>query len=102
MSRSICDLVAHTVGVSSEPDITETTLIEGRDCLIITASDGLWEFISNQEAIDIAAKCPDPRDAVLKLLQESEIRWRQVEEVVDDTTICVAFVKGFEGNELIG
>ena len=101
MSRSICDYVAHTVGVSSIPEIQEQDLVEGRDCIIIVGSDGLWEFVSNQEAIDVAARCTDPRDAVLKLLQESETRWKHAEEVVDDTTICVAYIKGFEGNEII-
>jgi serine/threonine protein phosphatase PrpC len=48
MSRSLCDKIAHMAGVSSEPDILERTLSENNDCLLILATDGLWEFMKDQ------------------------------------------------------
>jgi serine/threonine protein phosphatase PrpC len=49
MSRSLGDAVAHTAGVSSEPDFVEYEFSSGRDDLILVmASDGLWEFMSDQ------------------------------------------------------
>lgn len=50
MSRSIGDKVAHTVGVTSEPEI-RCSAVKPEDRFIILASDGLWEFISSQEAV---------------------------------------------------
>ena len=48
MSRSIGDQIAKSVGVICDPDIREID-IEKDDKFIIVASDGLWEFLSNEE-----------------------------------------------------
>lgn len=52
MSRSLGDRIAHSVGVSSEPEITEMLLTE-QDKIIIIASDGVWEFLSNNDVAEI-------------------------------------------------
>jgi serine/threonine protein phosphatase PrpC len=52
MTRSFGDRVAATVGVMSEPEIKEFDFCE-EDKYMIIASDGIWEFISSQECIDI-------------------------------------------------
>ena len=50
MSRSLGDAIAHTAGVSSEPEFFEYEFNRGReDLILVTASDGLWEFMSDQE-----------------------------------------------------
>lgn len=48
MSRSLGDTVAHTAGVISEPEMHAVELMPA-DKVMIWASDGLWEFMSNQE-----------------------------------------------------
>lgn len=48
MSRSIGDYVAHSVGVSTNPEVTRFDLVED-DKFIVIASDGVWEFLSNDE-----------------------------------------------------
>lgn len=48
MSRSLGDQVAQSVGVSPEPEITIYD-IDINDRYIIIASDGVWEFLSNDE-----------------------------------------------------
>lgn len=50
------------VGVSSEPDHVHITL-DHRDKFMILASDGIWEFISSQEAVDMVATAPSVEDA---------------------------------------
>ena len=60
MSRSLCDTVAHTVGVISIPEITERTLTDDERAIVI-GSDGLWEFISSNEAIRLIQDCKDPK-----------------------------------------
>ena len=49
MSRSLGDGLAHTIGVSWEPEVKQLVL-EPSDKFIVIASDGVWEFISNEEA----------------------------------------------------
>jgi serine/threonine protein phosphatase PrpC len=100
MSRSLCDAVAHSAGVSSEPEFFEYDFNKnGReDLILVMASDGLWEFVSDQEVIDIAASTTEPRYAVDKLINEANDRWMKEEQVVDDTTVCVAFLGNFMVN----
>jgi len=52
MSRSIGDQYAHTLGCSSEADITHR-ILKPCDKIIIIASDGVWEYMSNTEVANI-------------------------------------------------
>ena len=90
MSRSFGDQVAASVGVLATPEITQHVL-EENDEFIVLASDGVWEFISNQEAVDLIAKYSDPKEAALALVKESERRWRLEEEVIDDITCLIVY-----------
>ena len=49
MTRSIGDLVAGSVGVTSEPEIQVFNCLTTQDKALIIASDGLWDRLSNQE-----------------------------------------------------
>ena len=48
MSRSLGDKVAQSVGVSPIPEIFEFH-IKPTDSFIVIASDGIWEFLSNEK-----------------------------------------------------
>ena len=50
MTRSMGDLVAASVGVSQEPEILEFTL-SSDDRMIIIGSDGVFEFLDNDEIL---------------------------------------------------
>lgn len=52
MSRSLGDTSAKEIGVLAEPDIYEYCL-NSNDKFIIIASDGVWEYITCEEALDI-------------------------------------------------
>ena len=52
MSRSMGDKVAHSVGVSADPEVKEFTL-GLNDKFIVIASDGVWEFLSNEDVAGI-------------------------------------------------
>mmetsp|Transcript_19825 Transcript_19825/g.19833 ORF Transcript_19825/g.19833 Transcript_19825/m.19833 type:complete len:367 (-) Transcript_19825:76-1176(-) len=54
-SRTIGDAVAQTIGVIPIPEIHELEIVEDFE-LLIMCSDGVWEFMSDQEAIDIVKK----------------------------------------------
>lgn len=104
MSRSLGDAVAHTAGVSSEPEFFEYEFSQGReDLVLVMASDGLWEFMSDQEVMEAAVATTEPRFAVDRLINESNEKWMREEQVIDDTTVCVAFLGSFRaensGNE---
>eukprot|EP01029_Cantina_marsupialis_P010217 TRINITY_DN23282_c3_g1_i1.p1 TRINITY_DN23282_c3_g1~~TRINITY_DN23282_c3_g1_i1.p1 ORF type:complete len:333 (+),score=109.84 TRINITY_DN23282_c3_g1_i1:56-1054(+) len=91
MSRSLGDTVAHTTGVISTPEITRHTFTPN-DKFLVLASDGLWEFISNEEVSDVVRSMEDPKAAVDQLITEASARWMKEEQVVDDTTVIVAYL----------
>jgi len=90
MSRSLGDAVAHTAGVVSEPEYVSHMLDDSDRCLVI-ATDGLWEFMSNEEVIDIVMAQKDPKVAVDLLIMEANRRWMKEEQVIDDTTVIVVY-----------
>jgi serine/threonine protein phosphatase PrpC len=48
MSRSLGDQIAHSVGVSSIPEI-KTFLVGVDDKFVIIGSDGVFEFLTNED-----------------------------------------------------
>ncbi|PNW88452.1 hypothetical protein CHLRE_01g030200v5 [Chlamydomonas reinhardtii] len=93
MSRALGDVLAHQVGVTSEPDHS-TMELTPQDKFIVLASDGVWEFISSKEAVDIVAQYESAEEACRQLVDEAYQRWLTEEEgVVDDiTAVVVRFV----------
>jgi serine/threonine protein phosphatase PrpC len=79
MSRSIGDFVAASVGVTCEPEISECVINEFCKYLVL-ASDGLWEFMKNEEVMDIVNQYypNDIQSAVEHLIKESTLRWNKV------------------------
>lgn len=92
MSRSFGDDVATSVGVISVPQLTEHD-ITPEDKMVIWASDGVWEFISSQDAVDMIANCKSADVACKLLVQESVVRWKKEEEVIDDISALVVFLE---------
>ena len=92
MSRSLCDEVAKRASVISDPDVYNVHL--GGDVVFLCmATDGLWEFMTNEEVVSrIEASGGDPRKGIDVLMKESKKRWRKEEEVVDDTSIIIAYL----------
>ena len=78
MSRSLGDRVAHSVGVSCEAEITECTLNE-QSKIIIMASDGVWEFLSNEEVANTVLPYFDkgaPEAAANALVKAAIQKWK--------------------------
>ncbi|GFH10773.1 PPM-type phosphatase domain-containing protein [Haematococcus lacustris] len=61
---------------------------------VLAHHDGVWEFISSQEAVDIIAQYDTAEEACRQLVDEAYQRWLTEEEgVVDDiTAVVVKFV----------
>ena len=94
MTRSIGDLVAQSVGVTSFPDVLEVDLTRN-DKYIVIASDGVWEFLNNEQVAEIVWPFFDKKDAegaAEALVRKSYQRWKEEEEVVDDITCIVIFL----------
>lgn len=53
MSRSFGDRVAHTVGVSSEPTVKKYVM-QPTDRFLILGSDGIWQYMNNEQVFQIS------------------------------------------------
>jgi len=62
MSRSLGDYVAQSVGVSPIPEINIYD-ISADDRVMIIASDGVWEFLSNDQIAELAMRFYDTGQA---------------------------------------
>ena len=94
MSRSFGDEIAHKIGVVVDPEILEYYFLK-EDKFIVLGSDGIWEFISNNEVVDIVKNYyldNNIEGAIEYLYNESSKRWIMEEEVIDDITIIVIFL----------
>ena len=93
MSRSIGDLDAKKIGVIPNPQIVEYTLDSNSKYMLI-ASDGIWEFITNEEAMRIGNKFYLRNDATglcNELYRESVNYWLKEDCIIDDITLIVVF-----------
>jgi len=52
MTWSIGDVASSRIGVISDPEILERDISDD-DAFIVIGTDGIWEFLSNQEVSDI-------------------------------------------------
>jgi len=98
MARSLGDVVAHSAGVISDPDFTEFDLDPKKDKFLVVATDGLWEFITNEETVKMVESNRTPAEAVDVLVTEAGTRWMQEEQVIDDTSIIVANLFGYKAS----
>jgi len=93
MSRSIGDHALESVGVIAEPVIVEHDLKRG-DQFLILASDGVWEFISSEEAVHIVDRCFNDGlgadEACKELVRVATQQWEEKEgDYRDDITVIV-------------
>lgn len=95
MTRSFGDEVAARVGVICEPEILELDLCKD-DKFIVIASDGVWEFIQNEEIAQIVKPFFENKNAekaAEAVVRESYLRWKKEEEgIVDDITCIIVFL----------
>jgi serine/threonine protein phosphatase PrpC len=94
MSRCLGDLMGHQdCGITAEPDVLERDITPD-DQVLLLCSDGVWEFITPEEAIKLVLTYTMDKAmaAAEKLAKEAWDRWIKEEggAVVDDiTVICV-------------
>ena len=91
-TRSLGDALGKMAGVCAYPEIHSIKLTQEDTCMIF-ATDGVWEFIDNQEAMDIAHKHKDsPYKAAKELVELSFERWLgEDEDRTDDITAVVIY-----------
>ncbi|KAL1293564.1 hypothetical protein HN51_054219 [Arachis hypogaea] len=98
--------------LTAEPSVCSRVL-QPNDKFLIFASDGLWEHLTNQEAVEIVHKSPRPgiarrllKAALTEAARKREMRYKDLQKVEkgvrrffhDDITVVVIFID----HELVG
>ena len=102
MTRSLGDKVGSKIGVVCTPEVFKYSINE-EDRAIIVASDGLWEYMSNQNVTDSVKELifnmrnenneVDADFIANELFKRSVEKWRQREQGMDDITIICVLLK---------
>ncbi|EEC48081.1 predicted protein, partial [Phaeodactylum tricornutum CCAP 1055/1] len=87
-TRSLGDSLAEGIGVTAQPEML-TRELTMNDHILIIASDGIFEFIRNQHAIDLCASCRNPVEACERLVKAAYDQWLTYENRTDDITVIV-------------
>lgn len=93
MSRSFGDILANKIGIICKPEIMEWYFSE-EDKFIIIASDGLWEYLSSQEVVDLLKTYylkGEIKEAAERIVLIASNRWKKNEGVVDDISIILIY-----------
>jgi serine/threonine protein phosphatase PrpC len=91
-TRSLGDLIADRIGVFAKPEML-TMELTGNEEILVIASDGIFEFITNQGVIDICAECDSPLEACERLVKASYSQWLRYEDRTDDISVIVCFLQ---------
>jgi serine/threonine protein phosphatase PrpC len=93
MSRSIGDLKGKNCGLISEPEIIEYELNEKSKYMII-CSDGVWEFLNNEDVMKIGIKYYIDNDIdgfVNDIIKTSQYWWKREDIIMDDITAVIVY-----------
>ena len=93
ISRSIGDMDAKKIGVIPNPQIIEYNIDNNTKYMLI-CSDGIWEYISNEDVMRIGNKFylkNDAKGLCHELYKKSLDLWLQDDVCVDDITVIAVF-----------
>ncbi|XP_021290531.1 probable protein phosphatase 2C 41 [Herrania umbratica] len=93
LSRAFGDYCVKEFGLISVPDVTQRN-ITGRDQFVILATDGVWDVVSNQEAVEIVSSAEDREKSAKKLVQCAIRAWKYKKRGIamdDMSAICLFF-----------
>ena len=95
MSRSLGDFQAKECGVISSPQIVEYTISSRSTKYLCICSDGVWEFIQNEQVRDLGNAFLIKNDVggfCSELVKFAVHSWEQFDIIRDDiTVVCVFF-----------
>ncbi|CAA0815605.1 Probable protein phosphatase 2C 34 [Striga hermonthica] len=100
MSRAFGDYCVKDFGLISVPEVTHRH-ITSKDQFIVLATDGVWDVVSNQEAVQIVSTSPDRAKSAKRLVKCAARAWKRKRKgiAMDDISAIVLF---FHSSPLCG
>ncbi|XP_062187521.1 probable protein phosphatase 2C 64 [Phragmites australis] len=95
MARAFGDFCLKDYGVISVPEFFHWSLTE-KDQFVILASDGVWDVLSNQEAVDIVLSSPSRSKAAKSLVEAANREWKTKYPTskIDDCAVVCLYLDG--------
>eukprot|EP00591_Stephanopyxis_turris_P003626 CAMPEP_0195522804 /NCGR_PEP_ID=MMETSP0794_2-20130614/21338_1 /TAXON_ID=515487 /ORGANISM="Stephanopyxis turris, Strain CCMP 815" /LENGTH=350 /DNA_ID=CAMNT_0040652649 /DNA_START=283 /DNA_END=1335 /DNA_ORIENTATION=+ len=90
-TRSIGDQVADEIGAFAFPEIM-TVKLDPSCKIVVLASDGVFEFLTNEQVIDMCAQFDDPLEACRAVASKSYKLWLETENRTDDISMICMFI----------
>lgn len=95
MARAFGDFCLKDFGLISVPDVYYHRITD-RDEFVVLATDGVWDVLSNKEAVDIVASAPNRATAARALVDCATRAWRLKYPTSknDDCAVVCLFLDG--------
>ena len=95
-TRSLGDSMSIRLGLNAEAELLQKALRE-QDQFILLASDGVWEYMTNQIVCNMVIGFKDPVEACKAVIASAYGYWLQFEVRTDDITVILAYIDTAEG-----
>ncbi|XP_071698714.1 probable protein phosphatase 2C 34 [Rutidosis leptorrhynchoides] len=93
MSRAFGDYCLKKFGLISVPQVIQRQ-ITSRDQFMVLASDGVWDVVSNEEAVEIVSSTTDKAKSAKRLVDYAIRAWKRKRRTIatdDMSAICIFF-----------
>ncbi|CAN8259073.1 unnamed protein product [Cochlearia groenlandica] len=93
VSRAFGDYCLKDFGLVSEPEVTYRKITD-KDKFLILATDGMWDVMSNEEAVEIVKGVKDRRKSAKRLVERAMMLWRRKRRSIamdDISALCLFF-----------
>lgn len=93
ISRSLGDLIAHQIGVTSEPEIYFYELQQS-DRFFTIASDGVWNYLQPEDVGEIVSEygLKEPGSSCQLVAQKIKDLCQSESQDIDDTTMIITYL----------
>ena len=95
VSRSFGDFISEPLGVFSVPEIKEFDLNLDEAKYMVVATDGIWEFLSNEKVEDIITPYYEENNingGIIKLIEIASKMWKiKNPNYIDDLSVILFF-----------
>jgi len=94
VTRAMGDTCLANVGVTAEPDVVKRR-VRPCDKFVVLASDGCWDYVSNDRVAELAMQHGTPERASEAIVREARRQWQKDtgrKGYIDDITCLVAKV----------
>mmetsp|Transcript_5237 Transcript_5237/g.15229 ORF Transcript_5237/g.15229 Transcript_5237/m.15229 type:complete len:506 (+) Transcript_5237:189-1706(+) len=97
-TRSLGDSSSEEIGIFSDPNVISCDLTASDDTMVV-ASNGVFQFLTDQEVIDICVSSSNPLEASEYVTRAAYERWIEHSNRCEDISVIVGFLSSTNNDE---